>query len=660
MKIFDDKNCISVCVKNTNKYVSLAVNDMINDFMRVSSRGVSPQIINQENDFCIVIEENTSLSSEPLKDESFKIKSDGNKIRIIADGYLGTMWGIYTFCEKYLGVDPCYLFNDMEIQKVECIDVPDIDIEDKPEGFGFRGVFINDEDLLTGWRNGGGIRYLDYIFYGVTVEESVIKMVIETVLRLKLNLVIPASFLDIDNPPEKLLADCVAERGIYVSQHHLEPLGLSAYTFKNYCKKYNKEGEFSYKLSPEVMEEAWEFYAKKWAEYDNVVWQIGLRGEGDRPVWQDEVPTENDFLEAGEFISRAYLKEKEIVLKVTDGKAKYFTSTLWMEGSALMEKGYLNIPEDVTIVFADAGPNQMYGNEYERVPRINDLTYGIYYHLQYYGCGPHFAPQTGLDKLYYNLSTAYNKGDSSYIILNTSNIREFVFELGAYSQMTWNMREYSNEKYLDEYCEAFGLYAKEMKKLVSDYFDKLPSIEAKHLDKHLSKYFNYCKDDSVENVKNFVLKEGMILARGGSLNYGMRREIDPDGLFEEFYNELKRVLPEYKKICDGFDAVINKIEEPYKKHIQVKWSLYAKTLYSIYNWYVYLYEARECYHAFKGDEMKELLTDACKSLEDYLNYRKCAEYGVFENWYRGELKMNIKQHLQSTKRQLGHTLGYDI
>ena len=64
------------------------------------------------------------------------------------------------------------------------------------------------------------------------------------------------------------------------------------------------------------MEEVWTHYAEKWAEYDNVVWQTGLRGMGDdRPVWQDDLPTEEVLKKSGEFISRAYEKEKEIILK---------------------------------------------------------------------------------------------------------------------------------------------------------------------------------------------------------------------------------------------------------------------------------------------------------------------------------------------------------
>ena len=56
--------------------------------------------------------------------------------------------------------------------------------------------------------------------------------------------------------------------------------------------------------------------------------------------------------------------------------------------------------------------------------------------------------------------------------------------------------------------------------------------------------------------------------------------------------------------------------------------------------------------------MKESLNSACRNLEEYLNYRKCAEYGIFENWYRGDLKMNVKMHLYNTKRLLGQTPDY--
>ncbi len=654
MQLFSGKECISICLKNANKYVRLAVEDMRNDFKKVSELCITPDITDNENDWCIVIEENTTNSCEPIKDESFSIKSENNKIRISASGYLGTMWGIYTFCEKFLGVDPCYLFNDLAIEKRDSIEISDIDITEKPESFGFRGVFINDEDLLTGWKDGGGVRYMKFPWYHLTVPECVMDMIVETMLRLKFNLVIPASFLDIDNPPEKLLADCVAKRGIYLSQHHIEPLGLSAHTFGNYCRKYNKTGEFSYINNAAVIEEAWEFYVEKWAQYDNVIWQIGLRGKGDEPMWHDAIPTEEELKEYGSFISKAYAKEKEIVMKVTEGKAKYFTSTLWMEGSSLAEKGYLKFPENTILVFADAGLNQMYGNEFYNLTRKPDYQYGIYYHLQFFASGPHLAPQTGLDKIYYNTALAYEKGDTSYYIMNVSNTREFVFELKAYSEMVQDFEGFSKEKYIDDYCGMFGEYKSDIKKLINSYYDILPCIDSDYLSQHHYNYlFNHYKGNP-EGIKNYILKDGDILDHGWFIIEDFHRELQ-HSTCEPYYKELKEVIPQYVRLCSELEQLSQTLTYPLKKHLEVKWLLFAKTLLYIYKWYVNLYEAKKYCELYESEKMTNSLNAAAQSLEEYLKYRKRAEYGIFENWYRGDLKMNVKQHLYNTKRLLGQT-----
>lgn len=654
MLLFHGKQCVDICLKGHNEYVRLAVEDLRRDFERVSSGCVKPRIIDEESDCCIVIEDNTTENCEPIKDEGFIIKSEGNKIRIMADGYLGSMWGIYTFCEKYLGVAPCYLFNDMEIEKVDSLTVPSIHIEDKPKSYGFRGVFINDEDLLTGWKDGGGIRDIDSRFYTLTVDEMVMDMVVETILRLKLNLVIPASFLDIDNPPEKLLADCVAKRGIFLSQHHVEPLGLSYYTLERYCKRFQKKGEFSYIQYPGLMEEAWSYYAKKWAEYDHVVWQIGLRGKLDRPVWEDDIPNEEELREFGEFISSAMEKQKQIILEATEGKAKYYTSTLWMEGSALVEKGFLRFPENTIMVFADTGPNQMYGADYYDVPRFESIPSGIYYHLQYNCCGPHLAPQTGLDKLYYNLKLAMDKGDDAYCIINASNVREFVFELHAYAQILWDAGGFSKDEYMKQYCLAYGEFAEKAEALIKRYYDDMPEIDVHYLSRHHAKYFNYDFKHNPKDIKNFIVKDGNVLEHGRDLlsNFHNRKEIPLD---VEFYHALKKVLPKYIEICDALRQLADDLPAAMKKHVEVKWLCYAMTLRYIYEWYVNSYEAKQYRREGSSEQMKKSLYAACESLEAYLDYRKCAEYGIFENWYRGDLKMDVKQRLYATRSLLGQT-----
>jgi hypothetical protein len=544
------------------------------------------------------------------------------------------------------------LFNDFEIEKTETLEIEPIYIKEEPDGFRFRGAFINDEDLLTGWKEGGGPRHMDYPFYKKTIAQGVMDMVVETVLRLKMNLVIPSSFLDIDNPPEKMLADCVAKRGIYLSQHHLEPLGLSHFTLENYCKRYNKIGEYSYLKYPELLEEAWNYYAKKWAEYDNVVWQVGLRGKADRPVWEEEIPSEKELCDYGRFISNAISKQCEIAQKQTDGRATFFTSTLWMEGSTLMEKGCLDINKNVCIVFSDNGPNQMYGNEYHRVGRYSNLKYGIYYHIQYYDIGPHLAPQTGLDKLWYNIKKAYNNNDREYAIINISNVREFTFEIGAVAKMLWNTNSFDKNDYMTEYCnKVYATKYSEAKELVEKYYNVMPSLDTKYLCNVYEKYFNYFYEEESPGIKNFVLKEGLILKKGMELIAEFERS-SPADFEEKIYLELKSVLSEYLALSEKFTKLGEGSSRAARLHTEVKWTLHCITLSSIYRWYIHLYEAR--IQRSRGDrqESTESLQKACEALEKYIEVRKCAEYGEFKNWYREEIKFNIEKHLEYTKKLL--------
>jgi len=286
--LFDKNSCIDICcAENECNFIKLAAEDLANDIKRINRNNVKPNIITTPSSSCIIIKTlNQSLLAEVTKEfESFTIKTENNNIVITGNGYLGTMWGIYTFSEKFLNISPCYLFDDFETQKKECISINRIYIADCPKTFGFRGFFINDEDLLTDWVYSSGTRNIDYPFYHSTVDTSVIDKVVETALRLKINLIIPASFLDIENPWEKGIADCVARRGIFLSQHHIEPCGVSYFTYENYCKKNVLPTTPSFVTNKETMIKVWKHYVEKWSQYDNVVWQLGLRGKADRPVW---------------------------------------------------------------------------------------------------------------------------------------------------------------------------------------------------------------------------------------------------------------------------------------------------------------------------------------------------------------------------------------
>ncbi len=656
MLLFDREKCISVCLKSKSPYVALAVADMRQDFARVSEAGHIPELVDDAREFSIIIEDSSDKSDRLCED--FKIHFSGNKIYISADSYLGTMWGIYTFCERALGVDPCYLFSDLEISKKPELHCSEEDIVSKRDGFAFRGIFINDEDLLTGWKKPAGLRHIPTRWYKAVPPASVTDMIVETALRLKFNLIIPASFNDIKNPAEAALIDSVTRRGIFVSQHHVEPLGVSAYAFDNYFKGKVSSAKYSYFENPELFHEIWRDYVREWAKYDNVVWQIGLRGVGDRPIWQDTTPTEEELCKYGMAISEIYERQKQIILEETGGRAKYFTSTLWMEGSSLMQKGYLTLPHDVIAVYADSGPNQCYCRDFYSANFDSGKGYGIYYHLQYYGCGPHLVPETGLDKLYYHVKLAYDKDVRDYFIMNVSNVREFVFELAAYSEMAWNIRNYSNEEYLKKYASIFEGEGECVRRLVLKYFDSLPELDISLLSVHLSQYFDYHKEKLPSPQKSFVAKDGIIVGLGGRLvnkfEQGFYKPLHTP-MYEAVYNSLKDALPKYEELSAELSGLADRLPERLAQHLERKWLLYTMTLVYIYRWYIKLFEAKLCYDEGRDEEVLLLLQDAREALSEYLEYRKCAEYGEFANWYRGDTKMNVKGLLFDTDFLMGVT-----
>jgi hypothetical protein len=105
------------------------------------------------------------------------------------------MWGIYSFCEQHLGVDPMYYWTDHEPARMPALELPPYSQLDGPKTFKYRGVFVNDEDLFTEWKDNGGHRHTNYPFYHQVVHPSILEKVVETALRLKMNLIIPASLL---------------------------------------------------------------------------------------------------------------------------------------------------------------------------------------------------------------------------------------------------------------------------------------------------------------------------------------------------------------------------------------------------------------------------------------------------------------------------------
>ncbi|EQD33973.1 hypothetical protein B2A_12876, partial [mine drainage metagenome] len=95
---------------------------------------------------------------------------------------LGTIYAIYQFSQDYLGVEPMSYWTGARAPRRQRIMLPaGLRRIFPPPLFKYRGFFINDEDLLTGWAAAPKSEHT-----GISL--AVMNEIYETILRLKGNM----------------------------------------------------------------------------------------------------------------------------------------------------------------------------------------------------------------------------------------------------------------------------------------------------------------------------------------------------------------------------------------------------------------------------------------------------------------------------------------
>lgn len=488
LTLVDDTDQATVYLpENTSKPIQLAVSDLLSDIEKITGRrlSVTEQLDSSASQVLVF-----NLSDEAHRREAIQLHPDldtlcgkweaylvqnlivnnQQHLLIVGSDERATMFAIYHFIEEYLGISPTYYWSDLEPARQDQLAWDEIKIEQDEPTFRFRGGFINDEDLLTEWKNGGGERNIDYLYYGKVVHPDVIRPVFETMLRLRLNLVIPASFVDIRNPPEERLVAEAAKRGLFVSMHHIEPLGVSAFAYQNYWRERGEEPLFSFYSEREKIIETWQEYARRWAQYPNVIWQVGLRGIADRPMWLADPGVPQSDAERGAIISEAIRVQSEIVDTLVQNPI--LSTTLWAEGSSLNEQGLLTFPDSIIVVFADNSPGWKWQPDFYQTKRDAANRYGVYYHHQLWGSGPHLVQGVPPQKTYAMFQEAIAHQASDYAIMNISNVREFVLGLEASGQMLYGMDTFEPDEFMQNWFQQrFGEAGTAVQSAYQAFFD---------------------------------------------------------------------------------------------------------------------------------------------------------------------------------------------
>lgn len=325
----------------------------------------------------------------------------------------GTIYAVYQFSQEFLGTDPMYYWTDREPVARETITIPAGLSRVYPAPvFKYRGFFINDEDLLTGWAPG---EQKDHT--GISLD--VWNKIFETILRLKGNMVTPGTWIFPDEPQVKL----ASRRGLIITQHHATPLGLNV-------ARWPDGVPYSYTEHPEILERAWKNAVHEYAPDQEVLWTLGLRGLSDTSYATFDPNVRGGDRELGALITKALADQIAIVRAVRPNAQ--FILNLWQEGARLNKEGFLKIPPEVITVWADTGYGYMQDN--------GEVTkgQGAYFHVAMFNAmANQLTEMVPMDRVNSELGRYIKTGATQYLLMNTSDIRPVSMMARAVMEVGW-------------------------------------------------------------------------------------------------------------------------------------------------------------------------------------------------------------------------------
>lgn len=629
------------------EFLRLAAQDLAEDCARITGR--RPRIVSRWEDcradmVVLLVSGEQPESLKLLRDtgveptrkpgqwEAYHVRTAGNpalpgKRLLVIEGsdHRGAMFGLYAFCERYLKVDPFYFWADRPPQKRDTLAWDQVEIACGEPTFRYRGWFINDEDLLTEWQGSGGERRIAYPYYHQVVPASVSDRVFEAMVRAQFNLVIPASFVDIRNPAEeRLIADAV-RRGLMVSQHHVEPLGVSAFGFDNYWKSRGRNVPYSFVRCRNEFEEIWRDSVRRWARYPGVVWQLGLRGIADRPVWTSDPAVPADPAARGKLISEAMALQWKIIREIDPRPQPPATTTLWMEGADLHVRGRLSFPPGVMVVFADNSPGWQWQDDFFRVVREPSRSYGVYYHHALWNQGPHLIQAVPPQRTHRLMALAVEKNSHAYAMLNVANVREFVLGLHASAEMLRRMEGFDPEQFMRRWAgERFG-----------------PAAE-----KALEAYRLYFASFEAGSGRRGLL-DGELVAAGSRVYSQILKQASEGAKLEtpqrvrELLAGVERQHAALQKAGANIQEILEMLSGNERQFFETNFVAHYRIAAGLLEWVASACRASLALDQGDLHAAARHLADGRKAMDLVRSGQALCSRGRWEHWYRGDRKMNL-------------------
>ena len=418
-----------------------AVGDLASDFGKVFGKPaavVAPGAAVKGSVVEVVLEGALPAGvARPKRTEELSIRVVGNRVVLTGADLRGAIYAVYEFSQRFLGVDPLWYWTDHDPKPRTQVTVPAAFRLDSAPAFRYRGWFLNDEDLLSMWGNGKKD--------GTGISMAVWEKVFEALLRLKGNMIVPGTFLFPDEPQTR----AASERGLVISQHHIEVVGLNTW-------RWPEDVPYTFAQSPGLLVAGWRNAIQAYLPKQEVIWTVGYRGKHDRAFWLDDTSVDTDEAR-GRMIGTCINIQMELVRR--DRPDAYFLMNAWDEAVPLLKQGHLKIAKGVTLVWPDNGFGVI------RDEGAIAKGQGVYYHTAMFNYRANqLSENIPLERIQRELGRAARVGATEYLLVNTSDIRPVTMTTRAVMELAWDPKAWVAGTGAGEYLakwtrEEFGAKA---------------------------------------------------------------------------------------------------------------------------------------------------------------------------------------------------------
>ena len=505
--------------------------------------------------------------------ESHRVFADSKHRRVYLYGYdmRGTIYAIYTFAERVLGVPPLWYWCSWQPETKERITVTDdLDLYFPSPTVRYRAWFPNDTDIFTPWEN---------------KSEEHKEAWLETMLRLKMNTVELEGCVRFDKKGLNDDAMRLQRFGLVLTSHHHAPLACGFVMWDDYWKQVRGMSSVP-KLTLNDKEKIYDFWQYSidciMAADIEYIWLIGFRGSGDHAFWEsgdegrkvEDAPSDED--ERAKVINEMTQKQYDMVCNATGDDNPFVRMTFYNELSDLMGKGLLSPPSNSNILWTYVAARR---DHYPSVDLRNhdnkQVKVGLYFNFQFTSTGSHLAPAEGPWKMEYNFRYALTKAPLQFSVVNMGNLREYLMEASANAAFLWDCEQYKTDDFLIQFAKQyFGSgHAREIAQLYHDYY---------------CSYWNQHASDFQDMPRQYVFQDLRYKDAFGSIrsNFGNGKiNIFDDarlniGNHQNELNDLMAGMSEsakgFSNVLDRAEALLPKLEKRYRQFFYDNFIEYAR------------------------------------------------------------------------------------